>query len=94
MKPVPKLQTATRFTKISHIPFFFLFIQYSCFFHTEVRGSPPNNPYIICDDLLAPSSHGDKGAIEMTWEQEPCDILLEPEITFDCVCRSLSRLKA
>ena len=44
----------------------------------RVRGSSRKDPEVIVDDLLAPCSPGDAGAMEMNWKDVDSDKLKEP----------------
>ncbi|XP_018007604.1 vacuolar protein sorting-associated protein 4 [Hyalella azteca] len=59
----------------------------------RVSGPSRNDPNVICHDLLTPCSPGEKGAIEMGWEQVPGDKLLEPTVTMSDMLRSLADSK-
>lgn len=59
----------------------------------KVRGPCRKDPNVIVDDLLAPCSPGDPGAIEMTWVDIAGDKLLEPPISKKDMLMSLHTQK-
>lgn len=59
----------------------------------HVRGPSRDDPNVIVDDLLTPCSPGERGAIEMSWEQVPGDRLLEPVVSMRDMLRSLADSK-
>ncbi|XP_015795717.1 vacuolar protein sorting-associated protein 4B [Tetranychus urticae] len=59
----------------------------------KVRGPSRSNPNEIINDLLTPCSPGDRGAIEMSWDDVPGDKLLEPIITMSDMLLSLANAK-
>ena len=50
----------------------------------KVSGPSRKDPNLIVNDLLTPCSPGDKGAVEMNWNDVPGEKLLEPVITIVC----------
>jgi len=59
----------------------------------RVRGPSPTNNDIMENDLLAPCSPGDSGAIEMSWVDVPGDKLCEPLISMDDMKVAISHQK-
>uniref|UniRef100_T1K009 ATPase AAA-type core domain-containing protein n=1 Tax=Tetranychus urticae TaxID=32264 RepID=T1K009_TETUR len=59
----------------------------------KVRGPSRSNPNEIINDLLTSCSPGDRGAIEMSWDDVPGDKLLEPIITMSDMLLSLANAK-
>lgn len=59
----------------------------------KISGPSPTDPDIIVNDLLAPCSPGDAGAIEMTWMEVPSDKLGEPPVSMHDMLRSLATSK-
>lgn len=59
----------------------------------RVRGPSPNDPNVICDDLLTPCSPGDPGAIEMSWLEVPSDKLKEPMIGMADMMMAIKNVK-
>lgn len=62
--------------------------------HFKVVSGPSRaDPSIISHDLLTPCSPGERGAMEMSWEQVPGDKLLEPVVSMSDMLRSLADSK-
>lgn len=59
----------------------------------KTSGPSPTNPDVIVNDLLMPCSPGDKGAIEMSWNDVPSDKLKVPPVSMSDVLQSLTRTK-
>lgn len=59
----------------------------------KVRGSPPNSPGVVVDDMLTPCSPSDPNAVEMTWVDVPGDKLLEPVVSMNDMLSSLASTK-
>uniref|UniRef100_A0A2P2I0Y2 vesicle-fusing ATPase n=1 Tax=Hirondellea gigas TaxID=1518452 RepID=A0A2P2I0Y2_9CRUS len=58
-----------------------------------VSGPSREDPSVIVNDLLTPCSPGERGAMEMGWEQVAGDKLLEPVVSMSDMLRSLSESK-
>jgi vacuolar protein-sorting-associated protein 4 len=94
MQPVRKVQSATRFKKVSSQIIFSVnsLINRICITF-KVKGPSRDNPSVIVNDLLTPCSPGDKGAIEMSWIDVPGDKLLEPVLSMNDMLSSLANAK-
>lgn len=81
MQPVRKVQSATHFKVRILLPVPLKIISHNSFHSQKVRGPSPLDKNSIVDDLLTPCSPGERGAIEMTWNEVDGEKLFEPPVT-------------